>query len=84
MEFKLLRKLQENQLLQPTGDAMATGEAIITGELMAIQDRPKYKVFRQRVMAGSSLHRIAALFSGRLHVASSAGSPLCLLAILLA
>ena len=35
MELKLLRNLQENQLLQPTGDATATGEAIITGELMA-------------------------------------------------
>ena len=32
MELKLLRKLQENRLLQLTGDAMATGEAIITGE----------------------------------------------------
>ena len=35
MELKLLRKLQENRLLQPTGDAMATGGAIIIGELMA-------------------------------------------------
>ena len=35
MELKLLRKLQENRLLQPTGDTTATGEAIITGELMA-------------------------------------------------
>ena len=35
VELKLLRKLLENRLLQPTGDAMATGEAIITGELMA-------------------------------------------------
>ena len=33
--MKLLRKLQKNQLLQPTGDAMATGDVIITGELMA-------------------------------------------------
>ena len=36
VELKLLRKLQENRLLQPTGDAMATGEVTITGELMAI------------------------------------------------
>ena len=35
MELKLLGKLQENRLLQPTGDATATGEAIITGELKA-------------------------------------------------
>ena len=35
MELKLLRKLQENGLLQHTGQVMATGEAIITGELMA-------------------------------------------------
>ena len=35
MELKLLRKLQENRLLQLTGDATATGEAIITRELMA-------------------------------------------------
>ena len=35
VELKLLRKLQENQLLQPTGDTLATGEAKITGELMA-------------------------------------------------
>ena len=32
-------------------------------------------------MAGSSLHGIAALFAGRL--ASSVGSPLCLLAVYL-
>ena len=35
VELKLLRKLQENRLLQPTRDTTATGEAIITGELMA-------------------------------------------------
>ena len=35
VELKPLRKLQENRLLQPTGDATVTGEAIITGELMA-------------------------------------------------
>ena len=35
MELKLLRKLQENRLLQPTGDVLATGGAIIGGELMA-------------------------------------------------
>ena len=35
VELKLVRKLQENRLLQPTGDVTATGEAIITGELMA-------------------------------------------------
>ena len=42
VELTLLRKLQENRLLQPTGDVTATGEAIITGELMATQDRLKY------------------------------------------
>ena len=31
----LSRKLQENRLLQPTEDAMATGGEIIMGELMA-------------------------------------------------
>ena len=35
MELKLSRKLQENRLLQPTEDAIATGGAIIIGELMA-------------------------------------------------
>ena len=35
VELKLLRKLQENQLLQPAGDATATGEVIISGELKA-------------------------------------------------
>ena len=35
VELKLLRKLQENRLLQPTGDSMAMEEAIITGDLMA-------------------------------------------------
>ena len=35
VELKLLRKLQENRLLQSIGDTTATGEAIITGELMA-------------------------------------------------
>ena len=35
VELKLLKKLQGNRLLQPTGDATATGEAIITGELKA-------------------------------------------------
>ena len=80
MELKLLRKLQENRVLQYAGDATAKGEAII-GELLAT-DRPKYKMFRQRVMAGSSLRGISALFDGRL--ASSLGSWLCLLAVLLA
>ena len=31
----MLRMLQENRLLQPTGDATATGERIITGDVMA-------------------------------------------------
>ena len=35
VELKLLRKLQENRLLQPTGDATVTAEAKNTGELMA-------------------------------------------------
>ena len=35
MELKLSRKLHENQLLQSTGNAMATTRAIIIGELMA-------------------------------------------------
>ena len=30
--------LQENRLLQPTGDAMTTGGAIIIGELMATEE----------------------------------------------
>ena len=37
VELKLLRKPQENPLLQPTRDVMATGEVIITGELMATE-----------------------------------------------
>ena len=35
VELKLSRKLQEAQLLQPTGDVMATGGVISTGQLMA-------------------------------------------------
>ena len=35
VELKMLRKLQVNRSLQPTGDTMATGEAIITIDLMA-------------------------------------------------
>ena len=35
VELKLSRKLQENRLLQPTEDAMATGGEIIIGVLMA-------------------------------------------------
>ena len=38
VELKLLRQLQENQLLQPTEDVMATGEGKITEELMATGD----------------------------------------------
>ena len=34
LELKLLRKLQENRLLQPTGDAMGTGHVMIIGGLM--------------------------------------------------
>ena len=82
MELKLLRKLQENLVLQPTGDATATGEVIITGELMATVDRQKNEVFRQSLMAESTLRGIAALFAGR--PASSSGSPLCMLGVLLA
>ena len=78
MELKLLRKLRENRLLQPTGDDMAKGEVIITAELIAT-GQPRYKVFRQRVMAGSSLCGIGALFAGRL--ACSVGSPLSLLVV---
>ena len=37
VELKLLRKLQGNRSLQPTGEATATGEEIIIGELMAIK-----------------------------------------------
>ena len=36
--------MQENRLLQPTGDAMATGEAIITGELMATGEAELHSV----------------------------------------
>ena len=62
MELKLSRKLPENRLLHPTGNAMATGGAIIIGEL------------KQRFMAASLLRGMVALFAGRL--ASLAGSPL--------
>ena len=34
VELKLSRKLQENRLLQPTEDAMATGGEVIIGQLM--------------------------------------------------
>ena len=65
VELKLQRKLKENRLLQPTGDAMATGEVIVTEELMAT-GKLSYTVFRQCVTAGSSLRRIAALLPGLL------------------
>ena len=85
VELKLLRKLQENRLLQPTGDATATGELITTGELMDIGEAEVQSVQTMRdgslasqslasetsVMAGSSLRGIAALFAGR--KASSSG-----------
>ena len=77
MELKLPRKLQENRLLQPTGEATAMGEEIITGELMGTGQT---KI--QSVQAKRDGEWIAALFAGCL--ASSAGSLLCLLAALLA
>ena len=44
VELTLSRKLQENPLLQPTGDTMATGGAIIIGELMAIGEAEVQRV----------------------------------------
>ena len=39
-----LRHPRRNQMLQPTGDAMATAEAIITGELMATGEAELHSV----------------------------------------
>ena len=56
---------------------MATGEAITTEELMATS-RDRGTVFRQRVMAGSSLREIASLLDGHL------GSSSCLVLMFVA
>ena len=60
---------------------MATGEVKITGELMATGQAKLqiYKVFRQHVITGLSLHGTAVLFAG--HLAHSAASLLCLFVI---
>ena len=68
VELKLLRKLQEDRLLQPTGDTMATGKAIITGELMATGE--------------AELHSVQTMHDGRIR--HFAGSSFCLLAVYLA
>ena len=61
MELKLARKLQEDRLLQPTGDAMATGGAIIIGELMMATGEAEVQSV-QTTRDG----RIVALLVGRL------------------
>ena len=78
VELKLSRKLQENRLLQPTGDAMGTGGAIIKAELIATGEAEVQSI-QTMLDGGIVASRNGRFVAGRL--ASSAGSPLCLLAV---
>ena len=63
--MKLLRKLQDNRLLRPIGDAMTTGEVIIIGELMTTGQ--------------AEMQSVKTSHDGGIDAA--VGSPLCLLTI---
>ena len=69
-ELKLTRKLQENRLLQPTGDAIATGGARIVGELVAIGEAAVQSVQTKLdcgiIPSRDGLCGIAALLAGSL------------------